>query len=243
MHTLQFCNYSGSCNVNPYMGVSLYDYLFRFSYTFTSGKVYGLIGSPGTGNCALPHIICGNSPDSDSVSGKILIDGAAADSEMLKRSCCYAGQPPLSLNKHISLYRNRTPASKLISEGLYHTESLHSLSELAEIFHLTDLDKSDGRINRPFDSLGNEKWRASLTIGYAWGKRIFAFPLITYPYLFLAKIQAQLGIFDFLKNEESIIIVPAVNEKNIADICDEFIYMDDLREAAVEAEKAASSGN
>lgn len=225
--------------------ISLYDVLFRFSYTFTGGKTYALIGSPGSGNCALPYILCGNQPlRTDCDGGQILINGQLADNTMLEENACYVGQRTIGepdrkymLKRFIKDHTKRWTIAELINRGLEKTQSKYSLKDIAEIFHLSGYDNKNGRIYRTIELTSGEKYLASLAVGYACGKRIFAYPMLTDNFFHYVEFAAESGIFDFLKSEEAIILVPAVYVEQTAGFADETVRMNEIKQKAFEAER------
>ena len=224
--------------------ISLYDILFRFSYTFTGGKTYALIGSPGSGNCALTYILYGKQPlRTDCDGGQILINGQIADNAMLKKNVCYVGQRTIGepdrkslLKRFIKDHTKRWTIAELINIGLEKTQSKYSLKDIAEIFHLSGYDNKNGRIYRTIEFTSGEKHLASLAVGYACGKRIFAYPMLTDNFFHYVEFAAESGIFDFLKREGAIILVPAVYVEQTAEIVDETVCMNKIKQKAIEAE-------
>lgn len=225
--------------------IQLYDGLFRFSYTFTGGKTYALIGSPGSGNCALTYILYGKEAlRTDPEGGQILINGQTANNAMLAENVCYAGhrligEPDRScvLKRFMKDRSKRWTAAELIKKGLEKSHSKYSLKDIAEIFHLSGYESPNGRIYRSIDLISGERWMASLAIGYAFGKRIFTYPLLTDNFFHCITFPAQNGIFDFLKSEGAIILLPSVYEEQTSAFSDETLFMNRIKRDKLEEER------
>lgn len=241
MNSLEFRKLDMSVSVPPCGSgtVSLCDSLFRFCKTFTGGKTYALIGSLGSGNCALPYILHGDCElRTDSDGGNILINGKIADNAILTETVCYVGTKPDEISKSFLISRvfKRRTVAELIEKGLKKSQSKYSLKDIAEIFHLSGINDPNGRIYRPIELTSGEKWLASLAIGFAGGKKIFAYPLLTDRFFIYVKVAAENGIFDFLKREDSIILVPAVYAEQTSAFADETVLMNELRQTAIDNE-------
>lgn len=225
--------------------IQLYDGLFRFSYTFTGGKTYALIGSPGSGNCALTHILYGKEAlRTDPDGGHILINGLTVDNSTLAENVCYAGQRLIGepdrnnpLKRFIKDHTKRWTIAELINTGLEKTQSKYSLKDIADIFHLSGYESPNGRIYRSIDLISGERWMASLAIGYALGKRIFTYPLLTDSFFHYITFPAQNGIFDFLKSEGAIILLPSVYAEQTSAFSDETLFMNRIKHDKLEEER------
>lgn len=225
--------------------IQLYDVLFKFSYTFTGGKTYALIGSPGSGNCALTYILYGKEAlRTDPEGGQILINGQTADNAMLSENVCYVGHRLIGepdrdcVLKHFVKGRSkRWTIAELINRGLEKTQSKYSLKDIAEIFHLSGYNYPNGRLYRTIELTSGERWMASIAIGYAYGKKIFAYPLLTDNFFHYITFPAQNGIFDFLKSEGAIILIPSVYAEQTSEFCDETLFMNRINNDKLEEER------
>lgn len=233
MTTLEFQQLDMSVSATLSRYGSLPDSLFEFSYKFTGGKIYSLVGQLGSGNWALPYILYGKEKlRTDSDGGKILIDGCVADNKLLREKVCYVGEHPIEEpgNKFIREHSKRWTIAEIIKRGLEATHSKYSLKDIVDIFHLSGYDFKEGRVYRNLDYVSGERWIATLAMGYACGKKVFAYPLLSANFFRYINAAHEFGTFDFLKSNGAIILVPTVKEENISAFTDEILYMDDIKQ-------------
>lgn len=115
-------------------------------YTFRSSKIYGLIGSRGSGNWALSYLLTGWSRAKNI---KIMVDGKDFPLKEMRNICCYIGR-----EHYYDVYpiKKRLTVKKTIEIGLKKSgNTIDTFQSVKEIFSLTS-----ERENRSFKYLGNE---------------------------------------------------------------------------------------
>lgn len=195
------------------------DYCNKFSCEFEKGKVYGIIGEFGNGGWALSYTLAGRHTD---FTGTICIDEKPVNAEVLKKVSCYVGEGDST--RSAMGFRKLTVAEQ-INRGIKDGKCPNkSIEEVVRIFNL-----SPERIERRIEHVGNERWKASIAIGYSMGKKIFCFPwLNTGEITFL--MEHIKPCIDILKETDSIVIIPTCREDSIKDITSETIYIKGLYE-------------
>ncbi len=181
-------------------------------FSFSTSKIYVLVGG---GSAELSYLLTGWGKSSHA---EIEVDGTAVSDKKLRTLSCYIGREHYSdafpINKRLNVRR-------AIEKGLKKTRSALSYEDIRDKFNLTC-----ERENRRLKYLGNENWRASLAIGFAYGKELYCanfidsadweknhFPIILAPWLRL------------LKDEGRIIILPTNDEAKFFYIADEIIRL------------------
>lgn len=200
--------------VNDYKREFQYENLKIGEYSFTSSTCYGLIGEAGSGNWALSYLITGWSKLQGS---KILIDGSETSENRLRNISCYVGR---SHYYDIEPFHKQISVKKAIELGIKKTQT--DSANFQDIKNKFDL--STERVDRRFNQIGNEHWRASLAIGYAYNKKIYCLPFLEssqWENYYSIMLEKWLNI---LKNEESIIIIPTDNEETVGKLIDKVYY-------------------
>lgn len=191
-----------------------YEKAKSLEYSFYSSKCYGLIGNPESGNWDLSYLLTGWQKLSNNT---ITIDGKDASSKDLRNISCYIGHEHYydikPLHKHKSI-------KKSIEAGIKKSRKDNlTFQDIKNKFEL-----SSERVNRRFKETGNEHWRASLAIGYAYNKKIYCSPFLEgclWEKYYSIMLEKWLNI---LKNEDSIIIIPTDNEECVHNLVDERYY-------------------
>jgi hypothetical protein len=172
--------------------------------TYECGKAYGLIGELVFGAPAISWTIAGNMVPSE---GEILVNGNVANRHLLQQishSVWLGPKDPWLFRKDVKT---------LIAVGLRESRIEFSLGEIVEVFGLERLD-------RPLKFCGNERWRASIAIGFSQGKSVFCFPWLWYDFVRQYKKLWMKRVFGFLKENNRLVVVPTGNDE-ISEICDE----------------------
>jgi hypothetical protein len=196
-------NLSSTSNCEYYSQGKMWDSCVQINAKFQAGKSYGIIGDFRTGGWALSYALCGKEkPD----KGEIKVNNITVDNEYLKIISCYVGEH--TKNKFNIL--NRMPVNRIIEEGLKHNRRIEKSTE--DIRNLFNISKE--RFNRKIIYMSHEFWKASMAIGYVWGKSLFCFP-----WLNNEELRRFLPVFkpgiDFLKSEGAIIIIPTSSHDNL----------------------------
>lgn len=186
----------------------------NLSTSFQSGKVYGIIGGCGEGGWTLSHILTGRDKPYE---GKVLLNGQAADEKILEYYGWYVGDGITSKG----LIRKRKTIYRQIKEGIVQTSSNFTAEDITNLFGL-----SKDRIHYPLEELSWEKWRASIAIGFAHGKRIFCFPWCDASWVNNLILNCGIHIcIDILKNAGAIIIFPTQKSESVNFFVDEIIHL------------------
>lgn len=194
------------------------DRLHDFTYTFRKGKVYGIIGECGAGGWALSSLLTGREKP---LSGEIIIDNKVVDPSVFRDIGCYAGEG----YKDKGLFGRKT-VYKQLQDGAKRTKQ--SVQEIVEMFEL-----SESRLHRTIDRVSNERWNASIAIGFANGKQIYCFPWLSTGWVANIKPRIELCI-NILKQHGAIVIFPTTKPENLYSIADEFVQVIDPDERLME---------
>lgn len=144
---------------------SMRDTIGHFSYNFKPG-IYIFEGECATGGWALSTILSGKDK---LIQGQIRIDDKIVCNKELQKYGCYVGEDA-GLKKWFGLVD--MSVLEQIEYGIKNKLSYsNSVEEIKRIFKL-----SDERIKRKIKYFSGERWKASMAIGYALGKRIYCFP-------------------------------------------------------------------
>lgn len=149
---------------------------------------------------------------------KIYFDDREVSTLEVQQAGWYMGKPLYSeglIKREISIRK----ALKRAADKYHRYENIN---DIVEEFVLTP-DRLDYGLSR---NCNWEKWRASLTIGYASNKVIYCFPwmntLLFYDCLYNSSV---FRFFKKLKREGSIIILPTSRRENVAGFVDEIIQI------------------
>lgn len=197
----------------PIIG-KIYDIVDNFSTEFIFGKVYCINGNLSDGGWGLSWVIAGNN---DEEKGTIKIDNKVYNQQQRVEIACSVG---LGIKKEKSFSRDTIRGQ--IREGLKNNRSAHFKddNELIELLHL-----SPERLDRGIESLSNERWRASIAIGLANGKKIYCFPWMK-TYFIENFIDSWLFIInDIFKRYNCLVIIPTPYNKKIKKLFDEVVNL------------------
>ena len=183
------------------------DTIGHFNYKFKSG-IYVIEGECTTGGWALSTILTGREK---LMNGQILIDNEIVSYKELQKCSCYVGEDS-GLKKWFGIMP--MSVAEQIEYGIKKGFISDSVEEIKNKFKL-----SDGRFDRQMKYFSGERWRASMAIGYALGKRIYCFPWISGK--FIMKLENCFKTcFQPLLESGATIIIPTTNHyvlKNIVD--------------------------
>ncbi len=196
------------------------DSIKDFQYIFTKGKSYGIIGQCGEGGWGLSYNLAGRE---QFISGEIKMDGKLATLADLENISWYIGEGISSkgfLPKGKSIINQLEEAIKRNQSG-----TIHSATEIIELFNL-----SQDRLNLKLEELSWEKWKASIAIGYAYGKQIFCFPWMSTGWINDLILNCGIHIcIDILKSTDAIIILPTQMAEGVDYFVDEIVFLRNSR--------------
>lgn len=195
----------GKCNLFHH-GIVL-DCLQNNYFEFHAGNLYGIIGEFGYGGAALS---CGITGNTDFYEGKIYVDDKEISMEHIINKSWYVG---VDLNKSKSLFRRKKTIKQQIEYGVRTSSQEFNIEAIQNIFQL-----SDERINRNIEFVSGERWKASVAIGYANGRKVFCYPWMNSKDIEHLKEQLSKTI-EYLIQSECIVIMPTTNEENVKKIC------------------------
>lgn len=189
------------------------DTLGHFNYRFTSG-IYLIEGECATGGWALTTILSGRDT---MYEGKIFLNDEEVTYEELKKSSCYVGIDA-GLKKHFGL-KPMTVKEQIeygIKKGLSFSADIDDIRKKFGI--------SEERFVRDINHVSGERWRASIAIGYALGKKVYCFPWVNSHFLNSHADNFKL-CFQSLKTVNAIVILPTTYADAIKEISSEYVVV------------------
>lgn len=203
-------NVSGGfeCKLKNYGGMR--DTLGHFNYQFKSG-VYLIEGECAMGGWALSTILTGK----DKVfEGKIFFNEVEVTYKQLEQNSCYVGTDA-NLKKRFGLVplTVKEQIEYGISKGLSFSANVEDIRKKFAL--------SEERFNRSMKYVSGERWRASMAIGYALGKKIYCFPWVNSNFLHSHSDNFKL-CFDSLKTANAIVIIPTTYADILKEIVQEY---------------------
>lgn len=191
-----------------------------FNHVFKKGRSYGIIGQCGEGGWGLSYNLIGRE---QFITGEIKIDGNIITLAELRKIGWYVGEgiPNRRLFlKSNSVINQLQEAIKQNPNG-----ATHSIEEIIKIFNL-----SQDRLNLKLEELSWERWRASVAIGYAYGKQIFCFPWMSTGWINDLILNSSIHIcIEVLKSSGAIIILPTQMAESLDFFVDEVVYLHNSR--------------
>jgi ABC-type dipeptide/oligopeptide/nickel transport system ATPase subunit len=193
------------------------DYCQNFSYCFSSCKIYGIIGECGSGGWALSYTIAGKEKLKN---GEIKINDNLVDVKELQKYSFYVGEgiSNVGIRKN-SIFKQLQTGIKTSGRKDY------SVEDIIELFGL-----SKDRLNYKIEELSWERWRASLAIGFAYGKRIYCFPWCNTSFVNDLIINPCIyRCFEILKQDGAIILLPTGTQEGVEYFVDEVVHLNNSR--------------
>lgn len=160
----------GECNLFHHGVVR--DFIDKRCFEFHKGNFYGIIGEFGYGGAALS---CGITGKTNFYEGRISIDNKEVSIEYLKQNSWYVGND-LYKYKTKDLFGSspkimKNTIKEQIEQGIRNGNHELDFHMIQNIFGI-----SDERVGRNIEYVSGERWKASVAIGYANGKKIFCYP-------------------------------------------------------------------
>ena len=141
-----------------------FDYLWRNSFLFETGKIYGIICEYGEGGDAISGLL------SNQISwgnGRTYLDNVEVPLSKIQEIGWYIGKPVYSKKP----FRKEITMKKALNNAIKQYRRYTTIEEIIEDFGL-----SEKRLNMQLGNYSYEKFRASLALGYACRKIIYCFP-------------------------------------------------------------------
>lgn len=173
------------------------------TYIFGEG-INILVGSIESGNVGISYVLSGGCK----LSGcTVTLDGKKLSAGEISAVGCFVGHPPR--------FAGNTCIKRLIERGIRKSRNVLSFDDIAAKFLLTP-----ERVQRRFAYQGNERYRASIAIGYAAGKRIYCTEYISSE-MWLKYYHIVLKPYlEILRDEGMTVIVPAESADDLGGFAD-----------------------
>ena len=192
---------------------SVRESFLKCSFKLTCGNTYGVISDFGCGSWGLVACLAGRGTENH--CGKIFIDDKQVPfTELLSHSCFITESDFFGTDTAYSELTTR----QCIEKALDISKLPYSVSEIKEIFCL-----SDGRFDRAVKCVSGEIWLISAAVNFSLGKDIFCYPWLNEIDIGRFETAYELGILDFLKSKDKIILVPSSQGKVLRKLCDHTI--------------------
>lgn len=201
------------------------DNITNLKATLTSGMIYVIVGDFGNGGWALSYLLAGKGLLLELNNDLFKINGVIATQKSLQNIACYIGEgvaeAPFKTrkaypNKIIRKFLGIKTVAQRIEEGINQSGSKYKLNEIANLFDLTGIaenDERNGRIHRPLEYQSNEVWRASMAIGFAFGKKLFCCPWMQgglYSNYIIGEYNRK--YIQILKEHNAIVLIPVMKK-------------------------------
>lgn len=209
MSIIEMKNFMGSASCN-YVMYSCNDSFPISNFTLYTGNVYGIISDFCNGSWALSECIGGFSDD---CQGEVLINGTKSIFKNIQYESCHI--PESDYEKDINMgneFSVKNFLERLKKDGKLILEP----EEYKRIFGI-----SDERYDRSIKKVSGEIWRISFLINFLLNKNIFCLPWIGEREK--NRILCCKNIFEFLRSNNKLILLPTNQDKVFNDICDKFI--------------------
>lgn len=205
---LQNVTSGGDCGLLNYG--CMRDGINHFDYEFNQG-INLIVGECATGGWAISCMLSGKN---EIYGGKIFFDDIEVDQQYIKQCSCYVGEDA-GLKKCFGL--KKMTVREQIEYGINHELSFNNdIKQIKKKFGL-----SNERFNRTIQYFSGERWKASMAIGYALGKRVYCFPWMnTKVIVHLEDCLKQ--CLKVLLEVGAIIIIPSSKEGAIKSITNEY---------------------
>lgn len=178
------------------------DCLHNYSFEFQVGNLYGVVGEFGNGGAALS---CGLTGNTDFYEGRIYIDDKEETISNIIKNSWYVGY---DLYGSHNPFRRKT-IKEQIEAGVRATHCELSAKTIQDIFYV-----SEERVGRNIKKISGERWKASIAIGYAYGKKIFCYPWMNSRDVEHLKEQMAKNIKILIDNK-CVVVLPTTKEENV----------------------------
>lgn len=186
---------------------------FKISYRFRKGNVYGLVSDFGCGSWGLTTCLGGRGDQND--SGKVLLNGQKVKSQQLSQYAAFVAERVIPEVNSTGALRS---ARECIGDALRLSGQAFTPEEIKSLFGL-----SDERFDRPLAQTSGEIWPISIAIQFALGKDIFCFPWMNMHDISRFRGLWDMGIIQYLRESQKIVLVPTSQKKVVRKMCDHII--------------------
>ena len=186
------------------------------SYRFRKGNVYGLVSDFGCGSWGLTTCLGGRGDRND--SGKVLLNGQMVKSQQLSQYAAFVAERVIP--EVCSADASRS-ARECIGDALRLSGQAFTPEEIKSAFQL-----SDERFDRPLAQTSGEIWPISIAIQFALGKDIFCFPWMNMHDISRFRGMWDMGIIQYLRESQKIVLVPTSQKKAVKKMCDHLIVFE-----------------
>lgn len=194
------------------------DLLYDEDFSFRQNKVYGILCNHGEGGWGLSYLLAGKMPIEDE---NVKVDYHIYCKNDYVEEGWYVGE---GLNKRGFFSREMTVKNQ-ISKALKCSNINLGTKDIISKF-----DLRQDRVGYKLNNLSWESWRASIAIGYAYGKKIFCFPWLDTAYLKdLILNTGFIFYINILKENGAVIIIPSSDELLLKYISDEMVILNNPR--------------
>jgi ABC-type dipeptide/oligopeptide/nickel transport system, ATPase component len=197
----------GTCNLFHH-GIAQ-DCLQNNSFEFCVGNLYGIIGEFGDGGAALS---CGLTGNADFYEGRIYIDDEEETISNIIKKSWYIGYDLYGSQKTLK----RKTIKEQIRDGIRANHCDLSVETIQNMFYV-----SEERVGRSIKKVSGERWKASIAIGYAYGKKIFCYPWMNSRDVEHLREQMIKNIRTLVENE-CVIVLPTTKEENIKKVSEKY---------------------
>lgn len=199
----------GTCDLFHY-GVT-YDCLFGWLSHFEiyAGTLNGIVGEFGTGGAILSYILSNNRKFYE---GKIYIDDKKEMLSSIVKNSWYIGYD--IYGSHRPLWRKTI--KEQIADGVQLSYIDLNVDAIQDMFEISEVGAK-----KSIQKAGFERWKASIAIGFAYGKKIFCYPWMNSKDIESLKEQMTQSIKVLIDNN-CIVILPTTKEKNITQLSSKY---------------------
>lgn len=186
-------------------------------FSFLGGNLYGIKCNPTECGWGISYLLAGRAElheEQVSVNGKKYEKG-----EIIEEGW-YVGE---------GIYKKNRMCKKTVKQqiriALKHSGRKESVNDIIDKFGL-----SEDRVDIKFSNLSWESWRASVAIGYAYGKSVFCFPWLDTAYFKDIVFNTGFGFYiDILKKEGKVILLPMAGGRLLEKVADQVIEINSSR--------------
>ena len=190
------------------------------SFEIYAGTLNGIVGEFGNGGAA---ISCGMTGNVRFYGGRIYVDNKEETIDYIVKNSWYIGydiygsHKPLFRRKIIGeplcyeydILRRRKTIKEQIEAGVQakhcdlNTDTIQNMFELRE-----------PRLGRSIKYVNGERWKSSIAIGFAYGKKIFCYPWVNSKDVGIMEEQMRKNI-KILTDSNCFVVLPTTKEENI----------------------------